>query len=444
PFDVRRVAGIAEHQMYVAILVLTSTAYAYSSFLSSSHPFGFAQLRHLGLIATMVAFVVAPGLAFRCDERLTSHRVAAWTGRLAAVKWLIGLAVMFVIIALPLRNNWINADGRSWPELFRTKGPSVNLDQILELYVHYLFSYTIGKALGWDVTFSYQVLSVVGGAGFLLILGRLSPLLLPGKGVWLFAWVLSGGFMQLFFGDVENYSLVTPLMMLYLWLSILYLKERVPLWAPSLLLAVAASFHLLTVFLGPSWLYLAWLELRRRGMKDVATSCVLASLVLATTFFIVHFAVVGRRVVTIEAMQETVSRLTEWSGGLNPGIWLASRSVDYYYQIANVLMLLVPQALVVVPLLLYRRIDWSRINVFIAISAAMFGVMLAVWYSGLGVPNDWNVFAPMSVTFSIWCGYNFVRIEGLRYKTAILVGLLVVGALHSYSWIVCNHFPTCP
>lgn len=442
--EIRRVWGVAEHQAYIAILVVMGAAYVYSSFLSTSHWFGVSQLRHLGIAPVLAAFVVVPGLACRFDSALESDRVATWSRRIASMKWLIVLGVMFVVIAIPLRSNFINADGRSWPELFRGKGPSVNLDQVLELYVHYLFSYTIGKALGWDVVFSYQVLSVAGGVGFLLILGRLSTRLLPGNGVWLFLWVLCGGFMQLFFGDVENYSLVTPLMMLYIWLSVLYLEDRLPFWVPSLFLAVAACFHLLTVFLGPSWLYLACLEVRRRGTRAVLVSCVLATLVLVATFFLVYFAVVGRRFVTLDGIRETMSRLTEWSGGLNPGIWLASRGVRYYFEIVNLLFLLVPQALVALLLLLYKRVGRSQIDVFLDISAAMFVLMLAVWYSGLGVLNDWNVFAPMSITFSFWCGYNFLRIEGLRYKGAILFGLLALGAAHSYSWIVCNHFPTCP
>lgn len=442
---VRRVWGVAEHHAYVAVLVLLSAAYGYSSFLSTSHWFGFSQVRHLGLVMAVAALVLVPGLALRFDAILQSNGVATWTRRLANPTFLIVLCVVFVAVALPLRSMFMNADGRNWIEAV-TRGPYItNLgDQVLEYYVHYLFAGSVRRALGWDAAYSYQVLAVAGGAVFVYVIGRLSVLLLPASGVWLFAWVLSGGFMQLFFGDIENYSLVTPLMVVYLWLGVRYLEDRVSLWVPSLILAVATCFHLLTVFLGPSWLYLCWLEFRRRGGRALLISSALGAIALAVTFLLVHVAIREAHTFSLPALRETMESLRRGSGGLNPGIWFANRTVKYYFEIGNLLFLLVPQALVALPLLLYRRVDRSETNIFWGISAAAFVLMLAVWYSGLGVLNDWNVFAPMSIAFSIWCGYNFLRIEGLRYKTAILVGLLALGAVHSYSWIVCNHFPTCP
>jgi hypothetical protein len=435
-------ARVPEYFLYVGIIVFMTAVYGYAGFLSTSQWFGFSHVGHIGLPLAFAFLCLFTFLAMRLSPTAeTSELMTGLSRRLATRWWPILLVVLFVGLAIPFLTTNINPDGIMWRDYFQnTAGPVLSLDEILELYVHYVFIHTIGRAMGWGVIESYQVLSVVAGAFFVYVLARFSAVLVPESSGWLFCWAMTGGVMQLFVGEVENYSLVTPIMLVYLWVGVLYLSGRVSLLLPSVVLAVAAAFHLLVVFLGPSWLYLCWLETRRRGARDVLLSVTAGAAILTATFFFVHFVVFGFR-----RFSTTIEVLTAISHGLDANIWarLVHRGLVYHIELANLVFLLVPQVLVIVPLLLYRRVTWDPVNVFLGCSAASSVLMILAWPAGLGVKYDWNVFAPMSVALSIWCGYNVLRQKALPYKAAIVIGLIALGAIHTYSWIGCNRFQSC-
>lgn len=53
---------------------------------------------------------------------------------------------------------------------------------------------------------------------------------------------MSAGYIQLFFGDVENYTMTAVWIMGYLLASLLFLKERWSIISPSLLVAAALTY----------------------------------------------------------------------------------------------------------------------------------------------------------------------------------------------------------
>lgn len=433
---------LPEHYVYTVIIVFMFAVYGYAGFFSTSQWFGFSHVGHIGAPLAIAFLCLFTFLAMRLNPHVEmSALMTGFSRRLASRWWPLLLVVVFVMLAVPLLSTNINADGIMWRDYFQnTKGPVLSLDEILELYLHYIFINTIGRAMGWGVIDSYQVLSVVAGAVFVYVLARFSATLLPASSAWLLCWVLTGGVMQLFVGEVENYSLVTPIMVMYLWAGVLHVRERVSLLVPSVILAVAAAFHLLVVFLGPSWIFLCLLEARRRGMKQVLNSVAAGAAILLATFLYVHFVVFR-----YQHFSTTVESLMAISHGLDANIWLrlVRRGLVYHIELGNLVFLLVPQALVIVPLLAFRRVEWDEINVFIGCSAACSVLMILLWPAGLGVKYDWNVFAPMSVALLVWCAYNYLRADSLPYRAAIAIGLVSLGAVHTYAWIGCNHFQSC-
>lgn len=65
---------------------------------------------------------------------------------------------------------------------------------------------------------------------------------------------------------------------------------------------------------------------------------------------------------------------------------------------------------------------------------------MLIWDTKSGPYNDWNLFAPTAMTLALLCWYNFARLDPLRYRRAISLGLGCLAALHTYVWIVSNHF----
>jgi hypothetical protein len=95
------------------------------------------------------------------------------------------------------------------------------------------------------------VLSCAAGAAFVYAVLRLSRRLAPEVPWLVVLGLLGGGYIQLFFGDIENYTLTAALVTFYLLTALRFLEGEVGLWVPTVLLAVAICFHLLAGWLIP-------------------------------------------------------------------------------------------------------------------------------------------------------------------------------------------------
>jgi hypothetical protein len=119
---------------------------------------------------------------------------------------------------------------------------------------------------------------------------------------------------------------------------------------------------------------------------------------------------------------------------------LAPLSAQYYWEIANLLFLLFPAVLLFIPLLAFRRMVGEPMGIFLGVAGGCMLVFLLVWRAGLGVYYDWNLFAPGMIPVALLCFYYLLRNEQLRYRKWIWLGVLGLSTLHSYSWIISNHF----
>lgn len=119
--------------------------------------------------------------------------------------------------------------------------------------------------------------SVLAGFLFLAIawllareLARLATAAEPQQsGITALLWLVmvSQGYMQLFFGYVENYSYNAVGVLLYLWLSLRYLRGSGPLIYPAFALLLCGTLHLSSLVLGVSFLVLAAFGLWQRGSR---------------------------------------------------------------------------------------------------------------------------------------------------------------------------------
>ncbi len=116
--------------------------------------------------------------------------------------------------------------------------------------------------------------------------------------------------MELFFGYIENYSLMTLGVLVYAYLAVLYLRGKTALVWPATALAVTHAFHPSTIVLTPSLLYLAFAPLpvgerNVQGSQDVLSN---ERLACQPAFGAQHRAAVSHRV-------RRRDRLDELAGG---------------------------------------------------------------------------------------------------------------------------------
>ena len=433
---------------YGGLVVLLATVYALAAVVPDdvrdrnptvrSMLFGFDQLRPLGWAAALLPVFVVVTLRVRW-RRLprvltTLHAsVAALRSRTRALL-LLGIGAYSFSWFLGLRNQFVNPDGSAFSAKFHAdvpaKGAHVTHDEMLELYLHSRFWYHTSRAFGWTVEYSYQFLSSVAGAIFVVVLLGFGWVAFHDRRWMVFVLgVGSAGFMQLFFGDVENYTLVTALMLVYFLTGYLYLEGRLSVVAPTVVLAVAVTFHLLAAFLLLSLAYLYLVALRRREVLSVALA--------AATLIVIPLAVVVY--LHHNGLPFEVIRTSNAFGQAGKLQRFATPSVAYHSQIVSLVFLLFPPVLFLVPLLLYRRVALTPFNIFMGLAVVVLIGYVFTWRAALGVYNDWNLYAPAALPVAIFFWYNFARAERLVNKVGIGTALILTSAVHSYAWIIRNH-----
>ncbi len=400
--------------------------------------FGLAQLGRPGASPALAALLVAAALAAaqrgwpegyarglaRAEWLLFDSR---WRGAAAAA--LVGLA------CFGLDNHFLNPDGLALEEKFATdvllQGAHVTHDELWELYVHSRAWANFHAWWGWSVNLTYRVLSSAAGAVFVFLLLRLARAWQPGRPLATVAVVLAGGWVQLFFGDVENYTLTAPWLLGYCFAAFLHLERRLPLVVPAALLATATMFHLLGGFLWPSLAWLGWRALRGRRWRELATAVLafFALIVGTLAFFDRHGLPLRRLYYGSHAMGH----------GGNMAQMLVDPSVAYYRQIVTLLLLLAPALTLLGPLVLFRRLPRTPFNIFLGVACAGLALLVFGWNSAIGVYNDWNLFSNAMLPPLLLVAAGLGQVPAERVRPALRLGLFGLFWAHSLAWVLANH-----
>lgn len=220
--------------------------------------------------------------------------------------------------------------------------------------------------------------------------------------------------------------------MSYFLASALYLEKKISIVFPSALLALAITFHLLSGFLLPSLLFLYIVSWRRGEIRPMLYAIASSSLIIVGTLLFFHFNGLP--------MKNLWYNSHAFGHGGDIISMLAKPTPRYYFAIVNLAFLLVPAWVLIFPLAIYKRIPMDSMNVHLLIASAGMVVLVLVWRAGLGVLNDWNLFAPaaLPVSFLVWRNILKLDVAQPKYSSIRFLGWLFLN--HSFTWIVVNHF----
>jgi hypothetical protein len=292
----------------------------------------------------------------------------------------------------------------------------------LDVFVHAKLWAAGNRWFGWpDPTPVYWILSTLAGVFFVWTL--------LGLAVWLgrntteralvVGLVATLGTMQLFFGYVENYSIMTLGVLVYVWLALRALRGEIALVWPAVVLALTHGFHPSTLVLAPSLLYLAW-ERMRAGM-DRSWLRALASVA-------VPYAIVGLGVTAL--MSSGGHGLGALMGEDFPGggdrRWFVPLfeartrwerytmfSAGHVLDIVNQQLLSAPvvwPALALSLVIARSRLPW-RDPAFrlLAVMAVSYLMLTLAWNPDYGGQRDWDLFAPAAIPAAVWLAYGLPR-----------------------------------
>jgi len=443
-----RRARLAEQHVHVALLLLLALVYAAGAFGAMPWAPGFSALRLLGPERT-VAGLLTVLLALAAHRTLLSPLRRAGTAASnlidATPLAMAGVAVFASLCFFYFRTEFVNQDGVMfrWLVPGLAQGERITFDEMWEFYLHARLWVATNWAWGWSVRLSYQVASCVAGGVFVVLVWRYARRLVPDAPLGFGIAMLSGGYMQLFFGDVENYTLVAVVILAYYLLSARCLDQERSVVLPSLALSVAMTFHLLAGFLLPSLAVLYVVAWRRREYRSIA-----AGLAVFVGVFAFTMVFLGQPLSSFyrgnwgaTAIHELVTAATTGATGGSQGLrrWAAPAFDQYHWDVYNLLATMAPVHLLLIPLAITGRVRLDWVNAHLL--AACAGMMLFQFgYQAMYAPiwTDWNLFANAPVPIAILAWRSLFQARSLRHHQAIAAGWVAFSFLHSGAWILSN------
>jgi len=420
----------------IAIIALTAlqlSFYLYSAYLSESPRYGFNQLRHTApvtLLGIFVVFAVVFLLVKKTGRQLPDNDPVPFK---RAALYSIAVAVPALFVFLALSNGFVNDDGLVHTFNLLCGGFRATFDEMLSCSVIRSIWQTFGDPVRFNPFDVYSAYS--SGMGFIFVLATVLFACRELGRRWPFFVLLmvSGGFMQAFFGDVENYAGVMTLCMAYILVSREYLDDRLSVVTPSLVLALAMSMHLLALCMMPAHLLLWIRAWRMKARAHVAASVAVMLTVLFLVFIIASYSGLDfRNLQNSHFMGSGVDRTTI--------DMLARPSITYYNAVTSVLFLLFPFWWVPIVLILTGNMKNDGFNRFLGAASAGFLAMAYGWRLGLGPYFDWNLIAVAAIPPSVLAWRNLLLLRRSGAMTLAVLFLAFTGLLHSLSWIAANHW----
>ena len=298
----------------------------------------------------------------------------------------------------------------------------------------------VGSTLWKTAENTYRVYSYASGSLYVLLSFPVAAAL--GKDALersiLMVFLLTGGYIQQFFGYVENYALYMPGLLLYFFLGLRTLEHRIPLFVPALLLGMLVVFHRVLGIFGPSLLYLAYHDYRRRqhstptGKNILSTAAALCCVPLSAAVFLGLSGVGFEAYFGRTGSGEFLPLLEQ------PGFYAQYRIFSFAHLVdfINLQLLSAPAACMVI--FLVRKSLLGR-QTFLAVCTVVPLFFTFIAKANIGAFRDWDILSLPALPFTVWAAAAFV--ERIRDRKQLFHGAFLIcgaAALHTLLWIGVN------
>lgn len=338
----------------------------------------------------------------------------------------------------------------------------------LDVFLH-ARAWQLGNALfGWpDPVPVYRILSTFAGMAFVWVLISLAILLGRNRTerAAIVGLVLTLGTMQLFFGYIENYSIMTLGILIYAYLGLLRLQGRIALVWPAVALALTNAFHPSTIILTPSLIYLAVtaLPIEQGNIHSVTNVLkkegwridVRSVLSVVLPYTLVFAGVVALMSSGEHGLDALVG--VDFPGGGDrswfvPLFEVTTKwqhytmfSIGHLVDIVNQQLLVAPMvwpSLILIGLLAGHRIPRGDANGwFLLLMAGCYLLLILVWNADYGGQKDWDLFSPAAVPAALLLAWVLPR--ALVERPALGAGaaaMIASQGFHLVAWVWRNTF----
>ncbi len=342
-----------------------------------------------------------------------------------------GLTVLYALAFYLLRaKTHFLGDGYTALSSLASDNPLVKPRGLGESLVHIWVKSAIGGDAEAAALLSFQAISISAGVLFLVAVALVSKWLFERTIDRVLFWLglASGGYMLLFFGYVENYSLFVLSVGVYSLMGLLVVKRKINRWLILPVLGLAVFFHTMGVTLIPSAVYLlvansklgntlAGLNNKTKLLMGAITVVIFVSLFyyFYSTDYFFRFAFMP-----LFENRFTVEGYTLFS---------SKHLLDYF----NLLILLLPGLPLVVVTLFFlplRKIFKQRAYRYLLILLVSTLGAVFIFDPKLGMPRDWDLFSFCGVPLMILSYYiildnrRLIRPCTIVSTLAVLLGFL--------------------
>jgi tetratricopeptide (TPR) repeat protein len=254
--------------------------------------------------------------------------------------------------------------------------------------------------------------------------------------------LVAQGYVQLFFGYVENYTFNALVQGVYLLTALRHLRRAAPLVLPGLALVLNVSLDLSAVMLVPSFLALVVRAAMTRGarMRAARDLALIALLALALTRLMAWIQP-GYR---LAAAAVGVVTQALFARGAHTDALAYMFSAVHVRDFFNEQMLIGPAAAFLLvtglagALLARTRVSATALFLGLGGLASLAGAWVTTDLA-LGYPRDWDLFAPSALVLTV-AGLHFAlsvpwRANALR-RSLVVVGC--AGLFHTVPWVAVN------
>lgn len=279
---------------------------------------------------------------------------------------------------------------------------------------------------------TFQIISISTGIVLLIAVGVLSRFLFQStiQRVLFLLGLMSSGYMLLFFGYVENYSVMIALILIYSLLGLAVTKSTLPRYWTVVPFVIAVTLHIFALSLLPSLIYLlsnntAW---SRRWSGVLKQAIYPAAALLVVVGASVHYYLYTHYYFfTFALLPPFPDRFTVDND------WLFS--LKHFVDIGNLLWLLLPGLpLLVVGIItgVDRQVLRRPAYRFLLILLLSTLGTVFIFNAGIGMPRNWDLFSIIGPPLAV-AGYYLLldnRRRIVHYRNvcilSILLGLLIL------------------
>jgi hypothetical protein len=333
----------------------------------------------------------------------------------------------------------------------------------LDVWLHAQTWAAGNRLFGWrNATPAYTIWSPIAGAIFVWLLLGLARWLGRNRAErWLiFGLIATLGTMQLFFGYIENYVLMTVGLLAYAWLALRALRGETPIFWAAAVLAATHAFNPSTVFIAPSILYVIWNapvawpgDAPRQGSVRTRWRAVTA---VAAPYLVMWLGVLAFMTAGGHGLH---SLLTDQAPGGADRNWFVPLSAtitrwEHYTMFsAGHLLDIVNEQFLAAPviwpaLLLAALCAWPLLPLrerefrFLLLYAGLYLLFTMTWNADFGGQRDWDLFSVAALPAALLLGYTLPRVLPERQAlTQAGWALVAAQAYHTLAWIYQNTRP---